>query len=194
MIHRFELHYSDGIRGVLKGNSAEKLINEISMKPMKEWALYKNDIDFHSTADEKYLVKWWGKGSYWDNMSKSNPELLKKKYNGYQQSTNYITVGDTEESDRLGDDPSSKQYFDKTIKKESKSIKNILELLEKAVIKEGTWSYPDTAAKKIQAKRALKELEAWKKKYYSLLGDDELYDGIDNAIKRGKYLINYKED
>ena len=57
MIHRFELHYSDGIRGVLKGNSAEKLINEISMKPMKEWALYKNDIDFHSTADEKYLVK-----------------------------------------------------------------------------------------------------------------------------------------
>ena len=34
---------------------------------------------FHSTTDEKALIKFYGKGSYWDNVSKENPEINKKR-------------------------------------------------------------------------------------------------------------------
>ena len=34
---------------------------------------------FHSTTDEKALIKFYGKGSYWDNVSKRKPEINKKR-------------------------------------------------------------------------------------------------------------------
>ena len=34
---------------------------------------------FHSTTDEKALIKFCGKGSYWDNVSKNNPKINKKR-------------------------------------------------------------------------------------------------------------------
>ena len=34
---------------------------------------------FHTTTDEKALVAFYGKGSYWDNVSKKKEELISKK-------------------------------------------------------------------------------------------------------------------
>lgn len=123
---RYELHYSDGIRQMISGDSASVLIDKISMKEVDEWALYKNNTGFHSTADDTYLVKWWGEGSYWDNISKENPEVLSKKYTDYQQTKKFHRVGnknDFDFEDRKGDDSSSKQYYDRTIYRESKMLK-----------------------------------------------------------------------
>lgn len=123
--HTYELHYSDGVRGVLKGNSWKDLIEKISMKPVNEWSLFNNAQGFHSIDQDEYLLKWWGRGSYWDNMSKKYPELMKKKYTGYQQTKDFIRVGkDDSSDDRIGDDPSSQQYYDRSIKRESKNMKN----------------------------------------------------------------------
>lgn len=79
--HKFELHYSDGIRGVYKGDSIAALINKATNNPhIKEWAVYKNEQGFHSTADEKYLVKWWGERSYWDVRAKKDPKIAEKMH------------------------------------------------------------------------------------------------------------------
>jgi hypothetical protein len=81
--HKYELHYtSDNVRGSLKGNDQNKLIDEVlSMKGVSEWSLFANKPGFHSTADEGFLLKWWDKGNnYWSNRSKKEPELLDKKY------------------------------------------------------------------------------------------------------------------
>lgn len=81
----YEVHYSDGVRAGKKVddlNSAIQLAKNLTNRPgMKFVDIYHAGSGFHSTADEKYLVKWWGDGSYWDNMSKENPELLDKKLN-----------------------------------------------------------------------------------------------------------------
>ena len=81
----YEVHYSDGVRAGKKVNdlnSAILLAKNLTNRPgMKFVDIYHAGSGFHSTADEKYLVKWWGDGSYWDNMSKKNPELLDKKLN-----------------------------------------------------------------------------------------------------------------
>lgn len=81
--HAYELHYTAShVRGMLKGNSEGGLIKKITaMKDVSEWSLFANKSGFHSTADEKYLVKWWDKGNdYWSNRAKKEPELLKKKH------------------------------------------------------------------------------------------------------------------
>lgn len=81
----YEVHYSDGVRAGKKVNdlnSAIQLAGKLINKPgMRFVDIYQSGNGFHSTADERYLVKWWGNGSYWDNMSKKNPELLDKKLN-----------------------------------------------------------------------------------------------------------------
>lgn len=57
---------------------------------------------------------------------------------------------------------------------------------------EGTWAVPDTPEKKSKAEALVKQLEKWKKDAYNVLGDDELFDGIGNAIARAKKLIGLK--
>lgn len=83
LTENFEIHYSDGIRGRKKANTLDKALriaDELKSKSgMKFVDIYKAGSGFHSTADEKYLIKWWGEGSYWDNKSKGDPSLLKKK-------------------------------------------------------------------------------------------------------------------
>lgn len=80
--YRYELHFSDGIRQMLKGNDPKKLIAEIEAKPsVREWSLFRNDGGFHSSTQDEYLVKWWDNGSnYWSNRAKKEPKLLDKKY------------------------------------------------------------------------------------------------------------------
>ena len=43
----------------------------------KEVAIYRQP--FHSTTDEKALVAFCGDGSYWDNVSKKNESVEKKR-------------------------------------------------------------------------------------------------------------------
>lgn len=79
----FEIHYSDGIRARKKAKSLDdaiRIANELKSKDNMQFVdIYRADGGFHSTADEKYLVKWWGDGTYWDNKSKKELLLLKKK-------------------------------------------------------------------------------------------------------------------
>ena len=79
----YEIIYSDGIRQKKTAkdiSSAKKIAKELTNKPnMKDVEIFKSSPGFHSTTQEEYLIAWWGDGSYWDNMSKKNPELLKKK-------------------------------------------------------------------------------------------------------------------
>ena len=84
IMENYEIHYSDGIRGMKKAkslNGAISIANKLRQnKNMRFVDIYKADSGFHSTADEKYLVKWWGEDSYWGNKSKRDPELRKKCY------------------------------------------------------------------------------------------------------------------
>lgn len=79
----FEIHFSDGVRAKKKAktlNDAIRIANELKdRKGMQFVDIYDASSGFHSTSDESRLVKWWGDGSYWDNRSKKDPDLLKKK-------------------------------------------------------------------------------------------------------------------
>lgn len=72
-------------------------------------------------------------------------------------------------------------------------IQQLCEKLEKltgkkVVFAEGTWALPKSHA---IADGAIRTLEAFKNKYWNLIGDDEMYDGIDSAIKRIEKLKTY---
>ena len=56
-------------------------------------------------------------------------------------------------------------------------------LLKENKLNEGTW-----AVEKKYIPKMIKELESFKKKYWNKVGDDIMYDGIDNAISRLKAL------
>jgi len=84
VLENYEAHYSDGIRQMKKFklpkdalNFAKQLIN--TNKNLKHIEVFKAGPSFHSTADESSLMSWRGDGSYYDNLSKKKPELLKKK-------------------------------------------------------------------------------------------------------------------
>lgn len=80
----YEVHYSDGVRASQKFADKGKAIafakDKIkSGKGLQDIAVYNASSGFHSTADDKYLVAWWGNGSYWDNISKNDDEVKAKK-------------------------------------------------------------------------------------------------------------------
>lgn len=52
-------------------------------------------------------------------------------------------------------------------------------MLHENKLNEGTW-----AISKKDIPKMIKELEAFKDKWWNKVGDDELYDGIDAAIRR----------
>lgn len=65
-------------------------------------------------------------------------------------------------------------------------IQQLCEKLEKltgkkVVFTEGIWALSKDPAVFQEAKR---ELETYKDKYYHLIGDDDMFDGIDTAIRR----------
>ena len=80
----FEVHYSDGVRGMQKFNDKNKAIKFMkdkiaNSKNLKEIAIYNAGSGFHSTADTDAVISWWGEGSYLDNVSKKDAKLAAKK-------------------------------------------------------------------------------------------------------------------
>ena len=80
----FEVHYSDGVRAAKKFKSKEKAIafanGLIKSNPkLKHVEVFNASSGFHGTHQLEYLVKWWGDGSYFDNLSKEDPSLKNKK-------------------------------------------------------------------------------------------------------------------
>lgn len=80
----FEVHYSDGIRGMKKFKSERDARTFMSdtienKKGLQEIAIYKAGSGFHSTADTKAVISFWGEGSYLDNVSKKDSKLAAKK-------------------------------------------------------------------------------------------------------------------
>lgn len=80
----FEVHYSDGVRGMQKFNDKNKAIKFMkdkiaNSKNLKEIAIYNAGSGFHSTSDVDAVVSWWGEGSYLDNVSKKDSKLAAKK-------------------------------------------------------------------------------------------------------------------
>ena len=76
---KYEVHYSDGIRGSEEFKKeadaiqyAKGLINKL--KELQFVSVHKPGMS--STSDKKDLIAWWGKGSYWDNVSKKDKELI----------------------------------------------------------------------------------------------------------------------
>lgn len=59
----------------------------------------------------------------------------------------------------------------------------------KPIITEGTWAIPKTQEDYIKARDLLKQLITLKDEIYHFLGDDNLFDGLDSAIARGKELL-----
>ena len=57
------------------------------------------------------------------------------------------------------------------------------------LLKRLTWALPDSAAKLKKTAKIIKDLEKVKKEAYDILGDDDFFDGIDNAVKRAKELF-----
>ena len=84
LIHEnYEIFYSDGVRTIKKLSTipkALKFAKELTKREgMKEVEIFRATSGFHSTTQDEYLVYWWGDGSYWDNRSKKDNSLLKKK-------------------------------------------------------------------------------------------------------------------
>jgi hypothetical protein len=80
----FEVHYSDGIRAAKKFKSekdARAFMSDAieNKKGLQEIAIYKAGSGFHSTADTKAVISFWGEGSYLDNVSKKDSKLAAKK-------------------------------------------------------------------------------------------------------------------
>ena len=53
----------------------------------------------------------------------------------------------------------------------------------------GTWALPKKDTELKESKEVIKDLKALKKRVYYFLGDDELFNNIDGAIKRINELI-----
>jgi hypothetical protein len=69
--------------------------------------------------------------------------------------------------------------------------KNILkQILKESLVNEGTWLLPKDEKTRALAIQNIKDLEFMKESMYNYLGDDLLYDHIDNAIQRIRDLIN----
>ena len=54
------------------------LLSRLKGGGAREAAIFKEP--FHSTADEKALVAFFGKGSYWDNVSKKKESVKFKRF------------------------------------------------------------------------------------------------------------------
>lgn len=56
-------------------------------------------------------------------------------------------------------------------------------------VNEGTWALPKNNDELEKAKLKITELEKFKDGIYEIFGDDDVFDGLDNAIGRMKELI-----
>ncbi len=84
----YEVIYSDGVSAMKKFKREQQALdfmkNEIaSNKKLRDIAVYKPGM--HSTTQTELVVKFWGDGSYLDNVSKKDKDLASKKL---QENTN----------------------------------------------------------------------------------------------------------
>ena len=105
------------------------------------------------------------------------------------------TDADTKRLKELNFAIRAKTGWGKVTKEEAGQIKDIHERLEKLtgkkiVFTEGTWALPEMPNDAQKVQEAITDLEAFKEKYWNIVGDDELYDHIDNAIKKIRELAN----
>jgi len=80
----YEVIYSDGVSAMKKFRSEKQALDfmkkEIaSNKKLRDIAVYKPGM--HSTTQTELVVKFWGDGSYLDNVSKRDKDLASKKLN-----------------------------------------------------------------------------------------------------------------
>jgi len=92
---RYEVIFSDGISQIQKFRDEKGAIDfmkkEIdSNKKLKDIAVYKAGSGFHSTTQTEFVVKFWGNGSYLDNVSKKDSKLAAKKLEEKLENKNTI--------------------------------------------------------------------------------------------------------
>ena len=78
----YEVIYSDGVSAMKKFRSEAQALDFMkktiaSNKKLRDIAVYKPGM--YSTTQTELVVKFWGDGSYLDNVSKKDPELAAKK-------------------------------------------------------------------------------------------------------------------
>lgn len=91
----YEVIYSDGISQMKKFRREQQAVDfmkkEIaSNKKLKNIAVYKPGM--HSTTQTELVVKFWGDGSYLDNVSKKDADLAKKKVTENKDMKNEINL------------------------------------------------------------------------------------------------------
>ena len=65
--------------GSQKNNNLKHLLDIAKSRKYDEFAIYRDEQGFHSTAQLEYLVCWYQRdGGYYTNMANKNPDLFKK--------------------------------------------------------------------------------------------------------------------
>ena len=82
VVENYEVIYSDGVSAMKKFRSEKQALDFMkktiaSNKKLRDIAVYKPGM--YSTTQTELVVKFWGDGSYLDNVSKKDPELAAKK-------------------------------------------------------------------------------------------------------------------
>jgi len=82
----FDYHYliyfkKNGIQLSKGSNNKDELLRFAEKDGLREYEVFKNDPEFNSTTQYKFLMGWYDEngGSYWSNRAKSEPIVLRKK-------------------------------------------------------------------------------------------------------------------
>tara|TARA_Y100000356_G_scaffold100849_1_gene86256 strand:+ start:425 stop:991 length:567 start_codon:yes stop_codon:yes gene_type:complete len=80
--NKYSVHYSDGIRGAQefkREDQAMKFAKDLikTNKALQFVSVHKPGM--YQTAHKEDLLAWWGPGSYWDNVSKKDKDVVKMK-------------------------------------------------------------------------------------------------------------------
>jgi len=91
----YEVIYSDGVSGLKKFKSEKQALDFMyktidSNKKLRDIAVYKPGM--HSTTQTELVVKFWGDGSYLDNVSKKDKDLAAKKLQENTNNTNMENI------------------------------------------------------------------------------------------------------
>ena len=78
--NKYSVHYSDGMRSAQEFKREDQ-----AMQFAKDLIKTKKGLQFvsvhkpgmHQTAHKEDLLAWWGPGSYWDNVSKKDKDIVK---------------------------------------------------------------------------------------------------------------------
>ena len=99
-----------------------------------------------------------------------------------------------EGSDTLGFIISKKPLNKKQANWAAKALFEEGKYSNKKVLKEGTQALPKNTEEYVKARKLLTELGKFKRKAYNIFGDDEFFDGLDAAYRRGIELMKIAQD